>query len=200
MTSATATDPLIDPWAWKSLLVTTLLKLSTVEMGVAEGEGFGQGVSEGEGFGQGDSVGDGVGGAVRVGTAKNGTGLGPPVVVGALPLQVATNPRMTTTAAQASPRMPRNEGWCLTTGIGMAASYAPPGSWLENRSRQLTLLPQARLVVRCELSSGRCRARPDVPDECGLHIDPRAQERRHGASMATAAYPPIICDCPAGCR
>jgi hypothetical protein len=86
MTSATATDPLIDPWAWKSLLVTALLKLSTVETSVAEGEGFGQGVSVGEGFGQGDNVGDGVGGAVRVGTAKNGIGLGPPVVARAPPL------------------------------------------------------------------------------------------------------------------
>ena len=91
MIRATATDPPMDPRAWKSLLVTALLKLSTVEIGVAECEGFGQGVSVGEGFGHGDNVGEGVGGAVRVGTAKSAPGLGPPLVVGAPPLQAAAN-------------------------------------------------------------------------------------------------------------
>src|ERR1035437_109863 len=159
MIRATATDPPMDPWAWKSLLVTARLKLSTVEMGVSECEGFGQGVSVGEGFGQGVNVGEGVGGAVRVGTAKNAPGLGPPLVVGAPPLQAATNARITTTAAQASPGMPKNGGWCLTTGIGMAASYARLAR--DGRIRpSIALAAGARLVVRCELSSGRCRTRP----------------------------------------
>src|ERR1035437_8867159 len=86
MIRATATDPPMDPWAWKSLLVTARLKLSTVEMGVSECEGFGQGVGGGGGFGMAFTVGGGGGGSVGVGKGKTPQGLGPPRFVGAPPL------------------------------------------------------------------------------------------------------------------